>query len=263
MANPALQTLPRRSEANQLAITVRNCITARPDHVLLMCDFSQIEMRMLASLSRDQGLIDAFKGEDFFSEVCRDMFNDPKITKKDPRRQTTKNAMYAKSYGAGIPKFALTAGIPMDEARKFMNLLDERFPGIKNLQNQVDRVARDRLDSEGKAYISSPLTGRRHYSSEDKMYALVNYLIQGAAAEVLKMKVLELEAAGVGHLATLLVHDEVIMDTPRDQAVEIRNVLNQVMNDTKLFATPIEADTEAAYRWGEKGEKTLEELVAA
>jgi DNA polymerase-1 len=262
IANPALQTLPRRSSANKLAITVRNCITARPDHVLLMCDFSQIEMRMLASLSGDPGLIDAFGGEDFFTEACREMFSDPTIVKKDPRRQTTKNAFYAKSYGAGIPKFALTAGISVDEARKFMDTLDSRYPGIRNLQGLVERTARSRYDADGKAFVTSPLTGRPHYASIDKIYVLVNYLIQGTAAEVLKRKVLELEAAGVGHLATLLVHDEVIMDVPRAEALEVRNTLNEVMNDDRLFKVRIEADTDAGLRWGKKGEQTLEELVA-
>jgi DNA polymerase-1 len=190
------------------------------------------------------------------------MYQDPSIVKKDPRRQTTKNAMYAKGYGAGIPKFALTAGIPIDEARDFMDRLDTRFPGIRHLQEQVEAVSSKRKQDEGDAYVISPLTGRRHYASRGKEYALVNYLIQGTAAEVLKRKVLELEAAGLSEWATLLVHDEVILDVPRERALEARDALDEIMNDDSLFEVRIEADTEAGFRWGEKGEQTLEELVA-
>lgn len=261
ITEPPLQTLPRRSENNPLAITVRNCIISRPDHVLMMCDFAQIEMRMLASFAQDPGLIDAFlTGDDFFTEMCRSIFNDPTITKQDPRRQTTKNAAYAKAYGAGVAKFSLTAGITAEEGNAFMAQMDARFPGIRRLQRQVDEVARERAATEGRPYVTSPLTGRRHYADDDKIYALVNYLIQGTAAEVLKRKALELDAAGLGPWMTLLVHDEVILDAPREHARDAHHVLTEVMNDRTMFAVPLEAETELAWRWGEKGQVTLDEL---
>lgn len=262
ITDPPLQTLPRRSSDNELAIVVRNCIVSREDNVLMMSDFDQIEMRMLADLARDPGLAAAFGEGDFFTNMCRQIFHDDTIVKKDPRRQTTKNAMYAKAYGSGIPKFSLTAGIPVTEGRDFMMQLDSMFPGIRRLQDQVRDVARQRLYEEGRAYVRSPLTGRRHFCDANKIYALVNYLIQGGAAEVLKMKTLELEAAGVGDYTTLLVHDEVIADTPKAVAHEVARTMDEVMNDDKLFSVALTATTELGYRWGEKGNVTLEELAA-
>lgn len=261
MSMELMQTLPRRSEEDLLANIVRNCIRAREGHVLMMCDFDQIEMRMLAHLAQDPALASAFTEGDFFANMARQIFNDMSIVKGDVRRQRTKNAAYSKAYGAGVPRFSATAGIPVEEGEAFMQRLDLTFPGIRRFQNQVGTVAQQRLALEGKAYVRSPLTGRKYYPKhDDKIYALVNYLIQGGAAEVLKMKVVELDLAGVADYLTLLVHDEVIGDVPVDVAQDVAHVMQQTMNDANLFSVPLTAAVELGYRWGEKGAVKLHDL---
>ena len=254
MSMELLQTLPRRSENNPLAVTVRNCIVPREGRILMMCDFAQIEMRVLAHLANDPDLIAAFGQGDFFNNAAREIFNDMSISKGDERRQHTKNAFYAKSYGAGVPKFSATAGIPIEQGEAFMNALDARFPGIRRLQGQVHAVAQRRLEIEGRPYVMSPMTRRHFYlKDDDKIYALVNYMIQGTAAEILKMKTVELAHAGIGEYLTLLVHDEVIADVPLEVARDVADTMNRVMNDATLLSVPIEAEVELAHRWGEKG----------
>lgn len=252
ITEPALQTLPRRSSDNPAAITVRNCITGRTeDHTLVMCDFSQIEMRLLAHLSNDDGLRAAFGQGDFFTNVARELNGDPNLDKSDPRRQLTKNGMYALSYGAGAEKIALTAGVPLAAVHDFLGQLDARFPGIRRLQHDVDRVARERAEEEGEAYVRSPLTRRRHVADERREYALVNFLIQGTAAEVFKMKTVELAAAGLDEYLVLGVHDEVVLDVPNDEVEAVTETVHRIMNDDQLLSVPIEADVVHAYRWGE------------
>lgn len=254
VSDPSLQNLPRRSNSNPAADAVRNCLTASGGGRLVMCDFDQIEFRLEAHLSGDLALRSAFGEGDFFVNLTRQIFNDPTIQKKDPRRQTTKNAGYAKIYGAGVPKFALTAGISVEDAATFMHRLDQLYPGMQRLSNQVAEVARQRYQAEGVAYVKSPLSGRRFpCDSPDKIYALVNYLIQGTAAEVLKMKNLELIKAGLGEYLVLNVHDEVICDVPEHLLEEASRSIGEIMNDRTLFSVPLTASVDVAERWGGKG----------
>jgi DNA polymerase-1 len=257
---PGLQTLPRKSDRNKAAETVRNCVATRYDGgSLLMCDFGQIEMRVLAHMSGDRNLQQAFLGEeDFFVNLARALFSDPRLDKKDSRRQITKNVGYAKIYGAGIPKLALTAGISEDQARLVMTRWDQLYPGVRQFQTDVDRRAWARQRDDGAPYAVSPLTGKRLFADTNKVYALVNYLIQGVGAELLKMKILELDAAGLGDYMVVPVHDEIVLDVPANMIDDAARTLRDTMNDNQLLAVPITAEVSAGQRWGAKEEYKIE-----
>lgn len=254
MSEPNLQNLPRKSETNRAADTIRNSITTRYEGGrLLMCDFAQIEMRLLAHFAREQKMIDAFKAEgDFFVNLARQIFDDPTLEKNDPRRQITKNAGYAKIYGAGVTKFALTAGITQDNARAFLARFDQLYPGVRRFQQEVDKTAWSRWHAEGEAYVRSPLTNRRHVADGGKIYPLVNFVTQGTAAEILKMKILAADAAGLGEWFVVPVHDELILDVPVEHANEAAHMLLKVMNDDTLLTVPITASLSYGDRWGSK-----------
>jgi DNA polymerase-1 len=252
MDSPNLQQLPRVDERNPPSMMVRNCIISGPGHTLLMCDFNQIEWRLFASLAKDDKLQTAFQADDFFTEMVRQVFQDPEATRKDPRRQTTKNAMYARIYGAGTAKFAWTAGISEDEAQRFTALLDFTYPSIRQFTRRVENTAQARRHDEGEAYVRSPLTRRRFVIDDDSTYKLVNYLIQGTAAEVLKMKLIELAAAGLGDYLVCPVHDEVILEVPDEDVDDVAHTVLRIMNDQTLFAVPITASLSTGKRWGEK-----------
>lgn len=252
MENPNLQNLPRDSENNPAAITVRNCLIASEGHTLLMTDYSQVELRILAHISKDPGLIAAFADEDVFTSIARELFVDPTLTKKDPRRGHTKNALYALSYGAGAAKFAKTAGLSDEQGEAMYAMIAQRYPLMKNLGRTVESRATQRLATDGDAYARSPLTGRRHPMNGDKRYGLVNALVQGTAAEVLKLKLVELSAAGFDEYLVLPVHDEVIMDVPTDQLNEISRDVAKIMSDDQMFSVPLTTDSSIGQRWGEK-----------
>lgn len=255
MAHPNLQNLPRSSEHNPAGNTVRNCYTTRygDDGILIFCDFDQIEMRGLAHMSGDTGLKQAFISEgDFFVNLARQVFRDDTIEKKDPRRQVTKNVGYGKIYGAGIAKLALTARISQEQAAAAMYAFDASFPGVRAFQNRVQQVALERKKAEGVGYVRSPLTQRRHPADDGKEYALVNYLVQGIAAEIFKMKIIELNNAGLGQFMTLPVHDEIILDVPKDNAPDVLDQLKGIMNDESILSVPITAGIATGTRWGSK-----------
>lgn len=268
MDSPNLQNLPVRGN-NPGVKVVRSCITTRyadpelPDEewdpvrhgTLLMCDFDQIEMRLLAHLSREPAMLAAFRGaDDFFVTLARQVYRDETIGRRDPRRQIVKNAGYANIYGAGIRKFALTAGISEAEAREFMGRWNTLYPGVRTFQELVQRLATERRVQTGVPYVTSPLTGRRFIAQQGKEYALVNYLIQGSAAETFKTKLVELDAAGLGSWMVAPVHDEIILDVPGEHVVDAVHVLRKVMNDDTMYSVPVTASVSFGRNWGSKSE---------
>jgi len=254
VSSPNMQNLPRVSENNPAANIVRNCIVARPGHTLVFCDFSQVETRLLAHLSQDAGLIEAFHSDDdFFVTIARRVFGDDTIGKKDPRRNVIKTLIYAKIYGAGLDKMAKTLGFTFAQMQSVDNALSTAYPGIRRFQNETRDVGfKNKSLHGGDAFVVCPLSGRRHYADRGKEYALVNYLIQGMAAFFFKTKLLELDAAGLDEWMILPVHDEIILDVPNAQVPYTVGVLTQVMNDRSTFLVPIAAEVSYGHRWGEK-----------
>lgn len=257
--DPAFQTLPRFSEKNAAAIRIRNCISARPEHTLLMCDFDQIEMRVLAYLSKDPGMRDAFLAAyddpemDFFISMACRIYQIPTMAKSDPRRTLTKSTCYGLAYGAGIAKLIETSGARPDDVKAFMQSFNAMFSEVPRFIRGVERDAFASREREGVASVYSPLTNRRHVGDRYKEYALVNYLIQGSAAELFKMKLLQIDAAGLGPWMILPVHDEVILDVPNEHVPDAVDALEKIMNDNDMLAPiPLTASVSYGKRWGKK-----------
>ncbi len=247
--NPNMQNVPTRGVFKK---KIRNCFIPEVDHTWIKADFAQIEMRGMTHMSQDPAMMAAFRSdEDFFVALAKQLFNEPDFTKADPRRQMVKNGGYAKIYGAGIPKFSATAGIPEAEGRAFMNAFDSTFSGVVRWTRELESLARRRLDAEGEAYVRSPLTNRKLVADSGKLYTLVNFAIQGMAAEILKMKIVEADAAGLGDFMILPVHDEIDFEVPDAQLDDVLPVIRSVMNDDQLLSVPIESSLDLGKKWGE------------
>jgi DNA polymerase I-like protein with 3'-5' exonuclease and polymerase domains len=164
----------------------------------------------------------------------------------------------SKIYGAGIDRFAATAGAPVEEASAFMRRFDALYPRVPAWIREVERLANGRLASEGVAYVRSPLTGRKHVADARRIYALVNYLIQGTAAELLKLKAVAVDHAGLGDYLTLFVHDEFDLDVPAGEVHEVGETLLDVVSDDTTLSVPLTWSVEVGPNWGE-----CKELVAA
>lgn len=244
VTNPALQTLPRGR-------LVRDAFIASEGHVLLGADFEQIEARLVTHYSQDAGLIAAFADTvDFFTSMARQIYGDPALEKADPRRQITKNAVYARAYGAGVSKFAATAGVDEGDARQFLDMMDRTFPGMRRFQHEVELAAKTRLATEGIAYALT-MFGRRQIVPAGKEYKLVNAIIQGTAADLFKQVLVDMDAAGVADYLILPVHDEVVLDVPEDIVTDVQQQVLDVMEDHERFAVPILADPHTGHRWGD------------
>lgn len=251
ITDPALQTLPK-GEA-----TVRRAFVPHEGNTLVAVDYSQIEMRLFAHFSGSQQMAAAFQGEeDFFVTLARQIYDDPTLTKDDKRRGLTKNTLYGKAYGAGIQKMAETAGVTFDQMKQVVDTFDANYPDVKRFQKEIEQIAGEREHREGVAYVVTPF-GRRLPADTGRGYALLNYLLQGHAAELLKRALVRLDAAGLGDNLVLPVHDEVIASVPREDAEEAKRLIVECMEVTDgSYLVPLTAEAEGPLdNWGVKYEK--------
>lgn len=247
VTDPALQTLQRDDP------TVREAFIASPGHEIVTCDADQIEMRMAAHFSGDQGLIDAFLSDgDFFCGVAGRLFNED-IKKGDKRRQITKNTSYGRLYGAEAPTIARTAKVTPEVAQMFIDRMNEQFPGLGELMEKTKQESRDNMRDHGIAYITTP-HGRQLPLEGNREYALLNYKIQGHSAEILKKGLVDLDAAGLGPYMVVPIHDEIVCDVPKEDAVELKNLIEETLNDETTYRVPLTWSADMfGERWSTKG----------
>ena len=252
ITDPALQTLPKGDD------TVRTAFIPREEgNVIITSDLDQVEFRMFASLSEDENLISLFHkadatGSDPFTEIGRQVYQEPDMQKSDKRRNLIKGVVYGRLYGAGVAKQALTAGVPEAQMRSVSDSFDANYPGMAVFQRQIDNIGQTRLRNEGQGYVHT-WTGRRIPCDEDRTYTLVNYLIQGGAAEVFKSNLVKLDQADLTDHLIVPVHDEIVLEAPRKDAEEIKHLVRQCMTTTEGWAVPLTADVDGPLEnWGQK-----------
>lgn len=252
ITDPALQTLPKGDE------TVRRAFIPKDeDHVIITSDLDQVEFRMFASLSGDENLINLFNkadqiGSDPFTEIGRQVYQDPTMQKSDKRRNLIKGVVYGRLYGAGVAKQALTAGVPEPQMREVSDSFDVNYPGMVKFQKEVDQMGQRRFQLEGQGYIYT-WTGRRIPCDEDRTYTLVNYLIQGGAAEIFKSNLIKLDHADLTDYLIIPVHDEIVLQAPRKDAEEIKQIVRQCMTTKEGWSVPLTADVDGPLEnWGDK-----------
>lgn len=252
ITNPALQTLPKGDD-----VVRRAFIPKDENHIIITSDLDQVEFRMFASLSQDANLINLFNmadatGSDPFTEIGREVYSDPSMSKSDKRRALIKSMIYGRLYGAGVAKQALTAGVHEAQMKHTSDAFDSRFPGMSFFQRQIEDIGMRRLKTEGQGYIYT-WTGRRIPCDENRVYTLVNYLIQGGAAEVFKSNLVKLDQADLTELLIVPVHDEIVLQAPRKDAEEIMRVVKDCMTTREGWDVPLTAGIDGPLEtWGEK-----------
>lgn len=239
MQRPNLQNVPRS--------WVRSAFIPRPGNKLVLVDFDQIEFRLLAHYAGEQSLIQAvLDGDDLHSYVGRMVYNQAEISRE--QRQIVKHANFAKIYGAGVEKFAATAGISVPDAQSFNEKYDRSFPAIVSWVNKItgigNRASRD---------LITPYLGRRQVVQKGHGgYKLVNYFIQGTAVDVLKRKIVELSMTNSDQFMLFPIHDEIAFDVPEEYVEDIQRETALVMQDLTSFSVPLTVGSEVVNNWGEK-----------
>jgi DNA polymerase-1 len=252
ITEPALQTLPSGD-----ATVRRAFIPKDEDHVLISSDLDQVEFRLTAAFSGDAPLIQLFKdadegGGDVFTSIMHQVYQDNSLQKSDPRRKLIKGVVYGKLYGAGVDKMAFTAGVETETMREVVEAFDRNYPGVKTLQRNIEEAGMTRLREEGQGYVQTR-TGRRLPCDSDRVYSLTNYLIQATAAEVFKMNLVKLDQADLTEYMVVPVHDEIVLQVPRSEVEEVKQVVAECMTTRDGWSVPLTAGVDGPFEnWGEK-----------
>ena len=252
-SDPNLQNIPIRSEEGR---RIRAAFVAAPGHRLVSADYSQIELRVLAHLSGDQALIDAFaSGEDIHARTAAEVFADRPPAEG---RRLAKVMNYGIVYGMGAARAARELGVSQAEAAAYIDRYLGRYPGVRAFIDATIAEARAR------GYASTIL-GRRRYLPElgarDPAVrqfaerAATNTPIQGSAADLIKLAMLEvrrrLAAAGGGARLLLQVHDELVLEVPADRLAIVEVAVRDAMERVFPLRVPLEVDVRHGTNWAE------------
>jgi DNA polymerase-1 len=253
--DPNIQNIPIRTE---LGRRIRSAfVSGAPDRVLISADYSQIELRVLAHVSGDVHLKEAFAEKlDIHRETAA------RVLKKEPaditpdERSMAKMVNFGLAYGMSDFGLASRAGIPREEAREFIDSYFGAYSGIAYYMLHIKEVAREQ------GYVET-LLGRRRWIPElearnaqlrnagERM--AINMPIQGTAADIMKIALIRLHErlAAVRSPARMLlsVHDEILLESPRDDVAELASLTREVMEGALKLDVPLDVDVKTGDDW--------------
>ncbi len=253
--NPNLQNIPIRTEWGR---EIRACFVAPgEDWVLLSADYSQIELRILAHLSRDPQLVEAFaRGEDVHVRTAAIIFGvEPEQVTADMRR-VAKTVNYAVIYGMGAASLAQQIGVSRKEAEKFIEQYFQRLPKVREYLDRTIAEAHEKLYVQTIFGRRRPLPELRSSEGRVRSYAeraATNAPIQGSAADIIKIAMVRLADAlpKVSEKARMLlqVHDELVFEVPREDVDAVAAKVKEVMEGAAELSVPLEVDAKIGPNW--------------
>lgn len=249
VTDPPLQTVPRGR-------VVRDGFIPTDGYVIVLADYAGMELRAMAADAGEARMTEAFEsGQDVHRWTAAQIFHAGGALELVTREQrdVTKNAGFAKVYGAGVAKFATTAGIDEAEARDFLTRYDQLFPAVMAWQQRLINETTSRRTQQEWGWVETPL-GRKLPIEPGEEYKATNYRIQGGCAEVAKQRAVALDHAGLGQFYRLFVHDENQFEVPSDLADEVQHEVVRLMRDDETFGPrpALIAEGEVVDRWGAK-----------
>jgi DNA polymerase-1 len=256
-SDPNLQNIPTRTETGH---QVRKGFIASPGQVLLSVDYSQIELRIVAHMSGDQAMLDAFRaGHDIHVTTAAAIYDVPLDQVSKEQRRHAKAINFGLIYG--MSAFGLAAGtdLTLAEAENFVRDYFIHFPRVKEYLDGIRRLAAQQ------GYVET-LLGRRRYFPNLKNpptaqirvreeREAINAPIQGTAADILKIAMIRLPSAlskaGLEACLLLQVHDELLLECPKNELKETGHVVREVMENAYQLSIPLLADAAWGTNWGE------------
>jgi DNA polymerase-1 len=253
--NPNLQNIPVRTEEGR---KIRDCFISGDGYpTLLTADYSQIEMRIMAHLSKDVGLIKAFNmGEDLHSTVASLVFGVEADGVTPEMRRQIKAMSYGLAYGLSAFGLSQQLGLTPGEAGALMNKYFERFGGIREyLKIDVDQAKRDGYTSTilgRRRYLPDLLSDNRQRRETAERMAL-NAPIQGSAADIIKLAMLRVDEMLVetklNSRPLLQVHDELIFEVAPGEEKELEALVRKAMGEAYQLSIPLEVNVGIGMSW--------------
>ena len=256
-SDPNLQNIPIRTE---LGREIRRAFIADPGHVLISADYSQIELRVLAHLSGDDALVDAFRrGEDIHDRTALKVFGPTSGLGEHELRRRAKIINYALLYGKTAFTLAKDIGVTQQAAQDFINAYFAGFPSVRQFIDNLLETARASgvvKTMFGRRRLVPELTSRNGQIRNAAERVAVNLPIQGSAADILKRAMIDVHAAlpslGGGRTRMILtVHDELLFEAPSESAEEVAATLRGIMEGAVALRVPLTVDVGIGENWKE------------
>jgi len=253
--NPNLQNIPIRTERGR---EIRKAFVPRDsDHVLLSADYSQIELRIIAHLSQDKGMIQAFiDGEDIHAATASNIFGVPISEVTREMRSKAKAVNFGLAYGQGAFGLAQTLNIPRKEAKFIIDEYFAKYPGIKGYMESSVKEAKEHKFAETikgrKRYLRDIDSGNAVVRGHAERNA-INTPIQGSAADLIKIAMIDVHKAfqenGFQSKMVLQVHDELVFDVLQSELEQVKPVIEEKMKHALELSVPIEIDMDTGKNW--------------
>ena len=253
-SDPNLQNIPIRTEDGR---RIRQAFEATKGNKIISADYSQIELRVMAHLSKDKGLLEAFnQGEDIHSKTASEVFDVNLDEVTADLRRNAKAINFGLIYGISAFGLGKQLGINRNLAAEYMGMYFEKYPGVKAYMETTKDAARDT------GYIET-LFGRRLYlrdinaSNAIRRQAservAINAPVQGSAADIMKIAMINahksLKESKLKAQLTLQVHDELIVDTPKKEADKVAELLTNSMQEAANLDVPLVVDIGIGNNW--------------
>jgi len=256
-SDPNLQNIPIRTEEGR---RLRHGFIAGKGNVLLSVDYSQIELRIVAHMAQDEGMLAAFRaGEDIHAATAAAIFGvKPDVVTKQMRRRA-KSINFGLIYGMSVCGLTRYTDLTLAEAETFVKAYFQQFPGIKNYLDGIRKLAAQQ------GYVET-LLGRRRYFPALQSKAnvqvknreereAINAPVQGTAADIMKIAMLNipsaLNQAGLKAKMLLQVHDELVFECPKSELKETARVVQEVMENAFPLSIPLSTEARYGANWGE------------
>ena len=257
-SDPNLQNIPIRTE---LGRRIRQAFIASPGSVLLSADYSQIELRLLAHLSGDERLLEAFRrGEDVHEQTATAIFGESEGGVTGDQRRTAKTINFGIIYGMGAFGLSRQLGIDQKEAREFIEKYFERFPGVRSwLDTTLERARIDGFVTTlmGRKRFLPELAARNRNVVQFAERMATNTPVQGSAADLIKKAMLEIHAelgrpgAKWRSLMVLQIHDELLFEVPEKEVKKLAKMVREKMEGVMKLAVPLTVDIGRGSNWDE------------
>lgn len=254
--DPNLQNIPVRTDEGR---RIRQAFIARDGYCIMAADYSQIELRIMAHLSQDKGLLKAFaEGKDIHRATAAEVFGVPLDEVTADQRRSAKAINFGLIYGMSAFGLARQLGIPRGEAQRYMDLYFERYPGV------LEYMARTREHAAEKGYVET-LEGRRLWlpeiNSRNGMRRkaaereAINAPMQGTAADIIKKAMIAvddwLQKENIDALMIMQVHDELVFEVRKEQQAEMAEKIRGLMEAAMKLDVPLKVEAGVGANWDE------------
>jgi DNA polymerase-1 len=256
VADPNLQNIPIRTAEGR---RIREAFVAEKGHLLLSADYSQIELRVLAHLSKDPTLIDTFRnGEDVHDRTSREIFGPLSAVSPDEQRRVSKMVNYALLYGKTAFTLAKDIGVSQKEADQFIQAYFARYPAVRAFIDETIATARKTgmvRTLLGRLRRLPDLNAKNFQVRMEAERQAMNTPVQGSAADLIKKAMIdlhhELRRRRMGSRLILQIHDELLLEVPEDEAQTASALVKEIMEGALELDVPLVADARLGSSWAE------------